>query len=578
VALDESYDYKVDPARPVAPGDVVRVPLGPKDRTGIVWDDPINESLDEARLKPVIERYDVPPLPAGLRKFIDWVARYTVSPRGQVLRMSLATPDLFREPPRQKAYELTGVEPERMTGARERVMETLRAGPPRAQGDLAEAAGVSPSVIKGLEDQGVVRALFLPSPERRSYEPPRPDLQGPSLSKGQAAAAAVLRESVAQGGYETTVLEGVTGSGKTEVYFEAVAEALRAAEDSQVLVLVPEIALTGQLLSRFEKRFGAAPVAWHSDMTPAERRRAWHGVRSGAARVVVGARSALFLPFTGLRLIVVDEEHDSSYKQEDGVLYHARDMAVVRATMEECAAILSSATPSLETLVNVWEGKYAHVHLPERHGGATLPEIRTIDMRAADIEPRRWLSGPMVRAMGATLEAGEQVLLFLNRRGYAPAAICRACGHRLEHEACSTPLVVHQYGNRLRCHHCAYAIPMPHACPECGEEEAIRAWGPGVERLEEEVNSRFPDKTVGLMTSDTISSAARAEDFIARIIENEFDVVIGTQLVTKGHHFPMLTLVGIVDGDMGLSSGDLRAAERTYQQLWQVSGRAGRAA
>ena len=378
-------------------------------------------------------------------------------------------------------------------------------------------------------------------------------------------------------GYSTTVLEGVTGSGKTEVYFEAIAEALRTDETAQVLVLVPEIALTNQLLGRFEARFGAPPLGWHSGLTGAARRDGWLSVANGKARVVVGARSALFLPFKALRLVIVDEEHDPAYKQEEQVIYHARDMAVVRASLAKCPAVLVSATPSLESMVNCWNGKYGHVTLPRRHGGAVLPKIAAIDLRQESLSGGESLSSPLRAALEETLAAGEQSLLFLNRRGYAPAAICRACGHHIQHDDCATALVVHRSRNRLQCHHCDFSMPIPKTCPNCGAEESIVYYGPGVERLAEEVARHFPQARIGVMTSDTVKTPAETLAFIRQIESHDLDIVVGTQLVTKGHHFPLLTLVGVVDADLGLAGGDLRAAERTYQQLWQVSGRAGRA-
>jgi primosomal protein N' (replication factor Y) len=556
---------------------VVEVPLGTKRRVGVVWDgDPAALPADPEKLRTVHARLPLPPLPASTRRFIEWVARYTMAPLGSVLRMAIATPALFQPPRPVVTYALTGAEPERMTGARQRVIDLLRDGPPRTVSDIAEAAAVSDGVVRGLAGQGVLEAIENDPDEGWLDSPPDPETPGPILSEAQEAAAAALRSRIGAG-YATVVLEGVTGSGKTEVYFEAIAEALRRDPDGQVLVLVPEIALTNQLLDRFEARFGAQPVAWHSDLTGRARRAAWLGAASGAARVVVGARSALFLPFRSLSLVVVDEEHDPAYKQEEQVIYHARDMAVVRASLMKCPVLLVSATPSLETMVNCWTGKYERVHLPTRHGGATLPEITAIDMRREDTQRGRWISPRLEADLRANLEAGEQSLLFLNRRGYAPAAICRACGNRVMRENCSAPLVVHRFGNRLQCHHCDFTMPMPKKCPKCGAEGTIVAYGPGVERLAEEVEALFPGARAAIMASDTVKTAREAQAFIERIEKHQLDIVIGTQLVTKGHHFPMLTLVGIVDADLGLSGGDLRAGERTYQQLWQVAGRAGRA-
>ncbi len=577
LGLDLAYDYRPPPEIALQPGDVVEVPLGTKRRVGVVWDGESGAPpADPDKLRTVHEKLPLPPLPATTRRFIDWVARYTMAPLGSVLRMGIATPALFQPSRPAIAYALTGAEPERMTGARQRVMDLLRDGPPRSLSDIAEAAAVSDGVIRGLAEQGVLEAIESDPDAGFLEPPPDPETPGPVLSQAQADAAAQLKAHI-DGGYATLVLEGVTGSGKTEVYFEAIAEALRSDPEAQVLVLLPEIALTQAVLDRFEARFGARPMSWHSDLTGRARRAAWLGAASGAARVVVGARSALFLPFRSLALVVVDEEHDPAYKQEEQVIYHARDMAVVRASLMKCPIVLVSATPSLETMVNCWTGKYHRVHLPVRHGGATLPEITAIDMRREDTQRGRWISPRLEADLRANVEAGEQSLLFLNRRGYAPAAICKACGTRVMRDNCSAPLVVHRFGNRLQCHHCDFSMPMPKVCAKCGAEGMIVAYGPGVERLAEEVEAMFPEARVAIMASDTVRTAREAQAFIDRIEKHQLDIVIGTQLVTKGHHFPMLTLVGIVDADLGLSGGDLRAGERTYQQLWQVAGRAGRA-
>jgi primosomal protein N' (replication factor Y) len=392
-----------------------------------------------------------------------------------------------------------------------------------------------------------------------------------SPDQGRAAAELVAR---ARGGFSVTLLDGVTGSGKTEVYFEAVAEALR--QGGQVLVLLPEIALSAQWLERFRARFGAAPVVWHSDLTRAQRRRAWRAVADGRALVVVGARSALFLPFRALRLIVVDEEHDTSYKQEEGVIYHARDMAVVRARLGGIAAVLASATPSLETMTNVERGRYGHLHLPERHGGAQLPAVTVVDMRQDPPPGGRWLSPPLEAALAETLGAGEQAMLFLNRRGYAPLTLCRHCGARLNCPNCTAWLVEHRLAGRVACHHCGHNLPIPESCPECGEADALVACGPGVERLAEEAAALFPAARAEIMTSDTVYGPGAAAELVRRVEAHEIDLLIGTQIMAKGHHFPLLTLVGVIDADLGLVGGDLRAAERTYQLLSQVAGRAGR--
>jgi len=462
----------------------------------------------------------------------------------------------------------------KLTPARRRVLEALRDGAAYSIAEAARRAGCGAAVVRGLIAAGHVAELLLPG------APPSPPAVawtnvGPPLSPDQEAAAQRLIERTGAGGFSVTVLDGVTGSGKTETYFAAIAEALAAGQ--QVLVLLPEIALGAQWLDRFRRRFGASPVEWHSEVPQSARRDAWRAVASGRARIVVGARSALFLPFPELGLVVVDEEHDPSYKQDDGVCYQARDMAVLRASIARIPIVLVSATPSLETVVNIARRRYERVSLPRRHAEATLPEIALVDMRRERVEPGRFLAPPLVEALGQTLAAGEQSLLFLNRRGYAPLTLCRACGHRLSCPSCTAWLVEHRFTGRLLCHHCGYAERVPALCPECLTAGTLVPCGPGVERLREEVAARFPTARIALMVSDLLSGPRAASELADAMVQQRYDVLIGTQIVAKGHHFPMLTLVGVVDADLGLTGGDLRAAERTYQLLHQVAGRAGRA-
>ncbi len=576
LALEAPYDYLAEPALDLAPGDFVAVPLGPRERIGVVWAGEAAEdrpSIDPEKLRPVLGRLDVPPLPEVSLEFAEWVARYTLSPLGMVLRMMMSARDVFVPPKPTFGVRRVGPEPARMTAARGRVLAVLENGLLWPKAALAEAAGVSPSVVSGLVNAGTLALEAMPD---RPFAGPDPDAVAPALTAVQGAAADAVRAAVARHTFSVTLLDGVTGSGKTEVYFEAVAEALRAGR--QALILLPEIALTGQFIARFEARFGARPAEWHSELTPARRARVWRAVASGEARAVIGARSALFLPFPALGAIVVDEEHDPAFKQHDGVAYQARDMAVVRASLGGCAALLSSATPSVESLVNARTGRYAHVGLPERYSGAALPDIEAIDMRAHPPERGRWLSPVLAAAVAATLEAGQQALLFLNRRGYAPLTLCRACGYRFECPQCDAWLVEHRFRGRLQCHHCGHAVPAPESCPECGEPDALIPCGPGVERVAEEVAERYPEARVAVLSSDVTPSVAALRAVLEQIADGHADLVIGTQLVAKGHHFPGLAMVGVVDGDLGLGQGDPRAAERTYQLLHQVTGRAGRAA
>jgi primosomal protein N' (replication factor Y) len=567
--LAGSYDYL---GEGLVPGDFVVVPLGRRETIGVVWG-PGTGEVAESKLKAVIAKLDAPPLPEVTRRFIDRVAAYTLAPPGAVLRMAMSVSTAL-EPPRMiAAWRLPSADhiPEKDTPARRRVRAVLQQGPARSTSDLAREAGVGTGVVKAMAAAGQLEAVSLPPlPAFR-----RPDgfHEGPVLSPAQHEAAESLIGDLADGG--VTLLDGVTGSGKTEVYFEAVAATLRARQ--QALVLLPEIALTGQWLERFEQRFGARPAEWHSDLTGAERRAAWRAIAAGEARVVVGARSALFLPFPDLGLVIVDEEHEQAYKQEDGVAYQARDMAVLRGHLARIPVVLVSATPSLETLKNVAGGRYRALHLPDRHAGAALPKVRAVDLRRDRPARQRWLSPGLVSALEETLAQGEQALLFLNRRGYAPLTLCRHCGHRMNCPNCTAWLVEHRHAGRLQCHHCGYQARLPDACPACGTAGSFAACGPGVERLAEETAALFPAARIALLTSDTLGGPRSVALTIERILRHEVDLLIGTQIVAKGHHFPMLTLVGVVDADLGLNGGDLRAAERTFQLLHQVAGRAGRA-
>ncbi len=570
--LAGSYDYTVGPGQRLAAGDFVQVPLGRRQVCGVVWGEASGAVAAEKR-RSVDRALDLPPLPLASRKLVDWVAAYTLSPPGAVLRMVMSVPAALEPmPPDPVAFVAAAPPPAlKMTEARRRVLAAARQPMPAAE--LARQAGVGTSVIKGLADAGALHRIARPRPVAGALADWR--RAGFPLSDDQAAAAAGLRAKLA-GDFSVTLLEGVTGSGKTEVYFEAVAEAL--AQGRQVLVLLPEIALSAQWLARFERRFGAPPLEWHSELGQASRREAWRAVAEGRSRVVVGARSALFLPFPNLGLIIVDEEHDGSFKQEDGVIYHARDMAVVRARLGGLPIILASATPSLETQVNVEAGRYERTHLPLRHGGAEMPDLAVIDMRRHAPPRQSWLSPPLVAAVEEALASGEQAMLFLNRRGYAPLTLCRGCGFRLQCPHCTAWLVEHRLAGRLQCHHCGYLSPKPSVCPQCQAEDSFAACGPGVERLAEEVAAKFPAARTRIMASDTLSGPRAAGELIESMERREIDLLIGTQVVAKGHHFPLLTLVGVVDADLGLAGGDLRAAERTFQLLSQVAGRAGRAA
>ncbi|WP_439534116.1 primosomal protein N' [Polymorphobacter sp.] len=563
-------DYAVPAGMVLAPGQAVRVPLGPRMITGVVWDGLAGPEVALAKLRPVAGVLPVLPIAAPLRRLCDFVADYYLAPLAGVVRMVLPQVALLGE--RQLSeFRLSGVMPGRMTPERAKAIAALegRTGTVR---DLGRAAGVSEAVVRGLVSAGVLVGEVRGAADGLAV--PDADFAVPVLEAAQAAAADAVVGAIAAGGFAPFLLEGVTGSGKTEVYAEGIAAAIRAG--GQALVLLPEIALTAAFMTRLEARFGAAPLVWHSDLGTAARRTAFAAIADGRAPLVVGARSALFLPFRRLLLTVVDEAHEQSFKQEEGVHYHARDVAVMRAQFEGACAVLATATPAIETQVLVSRGTYRHLLLPARFGGASLPDVQAIDMRRTPPPRGRWLAPPLVEAMRETLARGEQALLFLNRRGYAPLTLCRACGERIQCPNCTAWMVEHRLGRRLACHHCGHEMAVPEACPSCGEADTLVACGPGVERIAEEVTRLFPDARLALVTSDSITTPARAEALVKAVTAGEIDVLVGTQLVTKGFHFPDLTLVGVVDADLGLGGGDLRAGERTFAQVVQVSGRAGR--
>ena len=575
--LAGAYDYKLPAGCNPARGALVSAPLGNREVLGAVWG-AAEGTVGDNRLKIAEPLEGAPSLPSKLCDFIDWVADYTLNPPGAILAMALRSRGAFEPEARRIAYCRGTVTPPRMSQARARALETAGDGLARSVTGLAEDANVSPAVVRGLIQAGALVATELP--EFLPFPGPDADFAAPSLNPDQAVAAQVLRDGVAGQKFSAHLLDGVTGSGKTEVYFEAVAEALR--QNKQVLILLPEIALTVQFLERFAARFGVRPTEWHSDLSQKERRRAYRAVMKGEARIVVGARSSLFLPFPELGLVIVDEEHEQAFKQQDGAIYHARDMAVVRARIEDCPVILASATPSLESFVNATSGRYSHLRLATRHGVAEMPQVKLIDLRhekdPRDAEQKaQWLSPPLRDALEKVLAAGEQAMLFLNRRGYAPLTLCEACGHKFTCPHCSAWLVEHKYKKRLACHQCGYELPMPNTCPQCNETGTLIPCGPGVERVAEEFAAFFPTARYSIASSDILHGPAETQAAIRAFAKREIDVLIGTQIVAKGHHFPQLTLVGVVDADLGGSDGDLRARERTFQLLHQVSGRAGRA-
>lgn len=570
VSVEGPYSYRVPAGMGVERGSIVAVPLVGRPTLGVVWGVP-KDNFAHNRLKDILHVYDTPPLSEELLKTVDWVSKYTLAAPGLVLRSVLRSTEALDPERMITAFRATGYEPARMTPARLRVMDVVADGSAWAKAAIIGASGVSASVIEGLERAGALERIEAPPPPIAL--PPNPDEAVPTLSTEQAQALEQIR-GIPVGEFGVALLDGVTGGGKTEVFFEAVADTLHAGR--QALILLPEIALTNTFVERFTRRFGTRPAEWHSDMTPSQRARTWRAVLSGQVRVVLGARSALFLPFRELGLIVLDEEHDGAFKQSDGVNYHARDMAVVRAKFAEARVVLSSATPSVESRNNANVGRYAHVLLQSRFAEAAMPDITALDMREEPPDKGQWIAPRLAREVFATLDRGEQALLFLNRRGYAPLTLCKSCGHQYQCPDCSAWLVEHRFRGVLMCHHCGHEQRVPQACGSCGAVESLVPIGPGIERVAEEAEARFPGARKVILSSD-MGSNAQIRDRFTEIEKGEYDLIIGTQLVAKGHHFEKLTLVGVLDADLGLNHGDPRAAERTFQILTQVTGRAGRA-
>ncbi|KQM13090.1 primosomal protein N' [Novosphingobium sp. Leaf2] len=566
-------DYRVPAGMTIEFGSIVVAPLGPRQILGIVWEPQrLNtQEVPDAKLRSVLEVMPVPPIAEKLRRLIEWTAEYYCAPLSSVARMALGSISALRGGGTATEYRLTGAEPSRLTPQRAAALDALQ-GEQGSIRELAELAGVSDGVLRGMVNAGLLEPVTVDL--HKPYPPALPDFAQPRLNVDQQEAADMFVEAVRERQFAPFLLDGVTGSGKTECYFEGMAQALR--QGRQVLVLLPEIALTENFLRRFEHRFGVPPLLWHSSLKSSERRRAWRAIVMGDAQVVVGARSALFLPYADLGLIVVDEAHEVSFKQDDGVRYNARDVAVMRAKFESIPVVLASATPALESMQLAEAGVYRKIELPARFGGAQLPDITILDLREQAPERGRWLAPRLVDAMKERLAKGEQSLLFLNRRGYAPLTLCRHCGYRFQCPNCTAWLVEHRFSRRLACHHCGHETPVPDACPDCGTGDCLVACGPGVERIADEVAEILPEARTALVTSDTMNTPAAIGEFVAMAEGRAIDIIIGTQLVTKGYHFPELTLVGVVDADLGLEGGDLRAGERTYQQIAQVAGRAGR--
>ncbi len=579
--LDRAFHYleaSASSAGVPPAGTVVEVPFGRQLLPGVVWPEPA-EPPTGTKLKRMARRFDVPPLPPTTLDLVRDVAERTLAPLGSVLKLVLNVPAALEPEAAKLGVKLVSpTSGQKVTPARAKVLAAAADGCVWTPADLARAAAVGTGVVRALLDVGSLAPAVLPEPP---VERPDPDRKPPILTPDQAAAADAVAAAATAGRAQGFLLEGVTGSGKTEVYFEAIAACLRAGR--QALVVLPEIALTAQWLERFEQRFGSTPLLWHSNLAAGARRRHWRYALDGRASVVVGARSALFLPLAELGLVIVDEEHDASFKQDEGVPYHGRDVAALRAARAGCPLVLASATPSLETLARAGvvppasgAATLEHLRLPDRWRGAAPPAIELVDLRRARPTRGHFLSPPLADALGATFARGEQSLLFLNRRGYAPLLVCRACGYRERCPNCSAWLVWHRLRGRLLCHHCGFSRPEPAHCPACGTVESLAPAGPGVERVAEEVQALLPTARVAIMTADRPGSTAALRELVTTTTEGGIDVLVGTQVLAKGHHFPKLTLVGVVDADLGLTGGDPRAGERTFQLLHQVAGRAGR--
>jgi len=575
--LSETYTYSIpdhlDICNSINPGDFVRVPFGHREIIGVVWDSP-NKFKKLDRIKPVLERLDVPRMPETTIRFVKWVSNYNMVALGLILKMTMNVPGLFKQTREQSIYFISDPMVDyKKTTARSRVLNLFKTNSYLSRSSIRQEAQVSSSVLTGMLELGVLSEKRVP--QTREFQEPDWRKKGPKLSTEQSLIARNLEKKIIEGEFFVGLIEGVPGSGKTEVYLEAICEALKRGK--QALVLLPEITLSAQWLRRFEKRFGCAPALWHSEVSPANRRKTWQAVARGEAKVIVGARSALFLPFQSIGVIVIDEEHDQSFKQEESVIYNARDMAVVRSRIEKIPIFLVSATPSLETLHNANRGKYSKYCLSQRYAGAKLPYIEILDMRKSKPERGKWISPEIIEALRHTFKSGEQGLLYLNRRGYAPLTLCQDCGHRFQCVKCTAWLVEHRFIGQLQCHHCGYYTPMPKECPNCKSVDRLHACGPGVERLAEEVREIFPDIRMQVAVSDNLNSVGQAGALVKKIEKREVDLIVGTQIIAKGYHFPFLTLVGVIDADIGLAGGDIRALERTYQLLYQVAGRAGRA-
>ncbi len=574
--LYRGFDYKLpQAAAPPAPGSRVLVPFGHQQLVGIVLCSKQHSDVAFAKLKTAREVLDTQPVfDTALLQLLRWAARYYHHPIGETLTTALP---LALRKPRPVAEQGTGVwqltelgreqSPARLTRAARQaaVLEALQAHP---QGVARETLAVPLAVLHTLQAKGwITQAAFSPATPALQ---PGDAANAPELTPEQRQAVAAVR--AASDRFGCFLLEGVTGSGKTEVYLRLIAPLLEAGR--QVLVLVPEIGLTPQLVERFRQRFQLAVSVLHSGLSDGQRLQAWQRAAAGQSGLILGTRSAIFTPLRNPGLIIVDEEHDSSFKQQEGLRYSARDLAVWRARQLDIPAILGSATPSLESLYNVHEGRYRHLQLPQRAGTALHPHMRLLDLRGQAM--RELLSDRLIQSMHRHLQRGDQVLLFLNRRGYAPVLLCHACGWVAGCGRCDARLTLHQRRGELRCHHCGSQRPVDRYCPACGSSELLGI-GEGTERIEQALEEQFPQYPVLRIDRDTTRRKGSLEDALAAAQSGRAKILLGTQMLAKGHHFPNVTLVAVLDADQGLFSTDFRAGERMAQLIIQVAGRAGRA-
>ena len=585
--FNEPFDYTVESKKDgVCIGQVVLVPFGKRKNVGIIVGEG-TRAIPQEKLKRIEEIYEINPIPQPSIELIYFLANWYCAYKGLVLKMVLSPVEAITSTEYKKVYkskfldsdEIEEINKHKITSKRKLILDFLfKSKQAVFQEDLIDNTGVSKSILKDMTKKNLIVEELV---KKQAYS----NLKVPNYNKikfeinkllnsEQKNAVEKINVSIKKKKPDCFLLDGVPGSGKTETYFQTVKTCLD--EGKQILILLPEISLTPDWEKRFHQSFSFAPLVWHSGITKTKKKQIWLSALNSSAGVIVGARSALMLPILNLGLIIVDEEHDPAFKQEEGVRYNARDMAIYKAIRSSVPIVLASATPSLETYHNMKIGKYIHLTLPKRATGAALPDIKLIDLKANTPERGKWISSVLTNEIKSKLDNREQSLLFLNRRGYAPLTICNSCGNKIKCVNCETWLVEHRSQNTLVCHHCGYTKRISNTCDICGAEGQIKACGPGVERIEEEINQLFPEAKLTVLSSDTMKSQKTLVKTLEKIKNNKVDIIIGTQMIAKGHDFPDLKLVGIIDSDVGLSGGDLRASERSFQLLQQVSGRSGR--